>query len=260
MERKIEQAHPLFVEQRLALPRRATLAAWAAFLAAAAIAWGVLLFYSRGMAMPAMMPLPAFLVFWTVMMVAMMFPSVAPTAMLWIGGIARSSPGASRAWRLSAFTAGYLAVWTAFGVGAYFALLSARALLERAPHQAGWAGAAIFLFAAVYQCTPLKRACLLHCRSPFAAMVHYAQFPARGRDALVGLHHGAYCVGCCWGLMALLLAAGVMNVPAMAAVAALIFLEKRWTRGPALAGFSGLLFLVFAVAAAMRPEVFPGLR
>lgn len=260
MERPVEQTHPVFVERRLTLPRRATLAAWVAFLACAATAWAVTLHYSQSMAMPAMTPLPAFLAFWIVMMIAMMFPSVAPTAMLWSGGIARTSAGALRAWRLCGFTAGYLAAWTVFGVAAYFAMVMAAALLHRAPNQAGWAGAAIFLFAAVYQCTPLKRACLLHCRSPFAAMIHYAHFPVRGRDALVGLHHAAYCVGCCWGLMALLLAAGVMNVPAMAAVAALIFFEKRWSGGPALAGLSAFLFLGLAVVAAMQPGLFPGLR
>jgi predicted metal-binding membrane protein len=260
VERQIEQTHSIFVEQRLAARGRVNRAAWTTFLCLAAIAWGITVTQSAGMAMPAMMPLPAFLAFWIVMMIAMMFPSVAPTAILWSSAIAKSSSGLQRVSRMTHFIAGYLFAWAAFGIAAYWTVVEIAALLARAPQNARWIGAAIFVFAAAYQLTPLKRACLLHCRSPFAAMMHYAGFPQRGRDVLVGLHHGAYCVGCCWGLMALLLAAGVMNVAAMAAVAALIFLEKRWRYGSALATWVGAACLLLAVSALFEPELFPGLR
>jgi predicted metal-binding membrane protein len=246
--------------ERIAIPRRGDVAAWIAFLAIAALAWGIVIARSDGMAMPAMMPLPAFLAFWAGMMIAMMFPSVAPTAILWASAISRTTSGFHRFLRISAFVAGYLIAWSAFGAGAYVALLQLSALVEHSPQTAPLAGAAIFLFAAVYQLTPLKRACLLHCRSPIAALLHYAQFAARGRDLLVGLHHGAYCVGCCWGLMALLLAAGVMNVPAMAAVAALIYLEKRWRKGERLAAWTAAAFACLAVLALLQPSLFPGLH
>lgn len=212
------------------------------------------------MGMPSMMPLPAFIVVWVVMMIAMMFPSVAPTAMLWGGGIVRSSSGIDRVLRMTQFIGGYLLAWSAFGVAAYWTVVEMAAFIERSPRSAGWIGAAIFLFAAVYQITPLKRACLLHCRSPLAALMHYAAFPERGRDVLAGLHHGSYCVGCCWGLMALLLAAGVMNIAAMAAVAVLILLEKRWSRGESLARWVSAVFAALAVAALLEPQLFSGLR
>jgi predicted metal-binding membrane protein len=248
------------MDERLTVPRNAAIAAWLTFLGIALIAWAITAVQSGGMAMPAMMPLPAFLTFWIVMMIAMMFPSVAPTAILWSGAIARTASGARRALRMTAFVAGYLVVWSAFGAAFYFVLLQLSALLERAPHSAPIVGAAIFLFAALYQLTPLKRACLLHCRSPFAALMHYAGFPQRGRDFLVGLHHGAYCVGCCWGLMALLLAAGIMNIGAMAAIAALIFLEKRWRHGEMLASVVSVAFIALAVAAVFYARSFPGLH
>jgi predicted metal-binding membrane protein len=90
--------------------------------------------------------------------------------------------------------------------------------------------------------------------------MHYAGFPQRGRDFLVVLHHGAYCVGCCWGLMALLLAAGIMNIGAMAAIAALIFLEKRWRHGEMLASVVSVAFIALAVAAVFYARSFPGLH
>jgi predicted metal-binding membrane protein len=248
------------VEQRLSAARRGPLAAWIAFLCIAAIAWAMTIAQAGSMAMPSMMPLQAFIALWVVMMIAMMFPSVAPTAMLWGGAIARSSSGVERILRMTQFVGGYLVAWSAFGVAAYWIVVEMAAFLDRSPRSAGWIGAAIFLFAAAYQITPLKRACLLHCRSPLAAMMHYAAFPERARDVLAGLHHGAYCVGCCWGLMALLLAAGVMNVPAMAGVAILIFLEKRWSRGESLAKWAGAAFAGLAVAALLEPHLFSGLR
>lgn len=246
------------MEQRVT--PRFTVAAWAAVLAAAALAWVLTVKMSAHMAMPAMMPLPAFLVFWIVMMIAMMFPSVAPAALLWTRAIARTSLGAAQAWRMTQFLGGYLIAWAAFGTVLYEAILQVSSLLARRPESAGIAGAAIFSLAALYQATPLKRACLLHCRSPFAALMHYAAFPRRGRDLLVGLHHGAYCVGCCWGLMMLLLAAGIMNLAAMAGVALLVLLEKRWRRGEALARWSSALFALLALGALLRPDAFAGLR
>jgi predicted metal-binding membrane protein len=248
------------VEQRVTAVSRSGHAAWIAFLTIAAIAWAITVMQARSMAMPAMMPLPLFLAFWLVMMIAMMFPSVAPTAMLWGNAIARTSSGAQRVMRIGEFIAGYLLAWAAFGIAAYWVLRQLTSFLGRAPQDAPWIGCAVFLFAAAYQVTPIKRACLLHCRSPFAALAHYAGFPKTGRDVLVGLHHGAYCVGCCWGLMALLAAAGVMNVPAMAGIAALIYLEKRWRRGEVLAKALCAGFLALALLAALHPELFAGLR
>lgn len=247
------------MEQRVT-PRRLTFATWIAALGAAALAWVLTINVSAGMPMPAMMPLPAFLVFWIVMMIAMMFPSVAPAALLWTHTIARTSSGAQQAWRMVQFVAGYLVAWAAFGAVLYGAIFELSSLLSHRPGSSGIAGAAIFGLAAMYQVTPLKRACLLHCRSPFAALMRYAAFPRRGRDLLVGVHHGAYCVGCCWGLMMLLLAAGIMNLAAMAGVALLVLLEKRWRRGEALARWSSALFALLALAALLRPEAFAGLR
>jgi predicted metal-binding membrane protein len=182
--------------------------------------------------------LPAFLWFWVVMMIAMMFPSVAPMAIVWSNGIVRTATGTERAVRLTAFAGGYLAAWTLYGLLAFVAIA--------AIPQTRLVTAALFAFAGLYQLTPLKHACLRHCRAPFVALMHYAAWPPRARDFRVGLHHGVYCVGCCWGLMAILIAVGVMNLYAMLGVAVIIFLEKIWRRGRMLANALGVAFVAAA--------------
>jgi predicted metal-binding membrane protein len=93
-----------------------------------------------------------------------------------------------------------------------------------------------------------------------SSMLHYANFRGRWRDLRVGVVHGLYCVGCCWGLMLVLVAVGVMNVAAMAALAVVIFLEKLWRRGSGLSSVVGAAFLGIAALAPIYPWLLPGLR
>ncbi len=129
-----------------------------------------------------------------------------------------------------------------------------------APEAGRWVGFAVFAVAGAYQLTPLKDVCLRHCRSPMMSLLHYGGYHGRTRDLRVGIHHGLYCVGCCWGLMLVLVAVGVMNVAAMAVLAAVIFLEKLWSRGETLAKVVGYAFLVAAVVVLVRPDLAPGLQ
>ena len=85
--------------------------------------------------------------------------------------------------------------------------------------------------AGIYQITPLKNFCLRHCRSPVAFLLHVSGYKGRFRDVRVGLYHGLYCVGCCWGLMLVLITVGIMNLAWMAAIAAAVLLEKTWRHG-----------------------------
>src|SRR5207244_9012533 len=118
----------------------------------------------------------------------------------------------------------------------------------------------IFLTAGIYQLTPLKRACLRHCRSPMTSILHYASIKGPVRDLRIGLRHGLYCVGCCWGLMVVLVAVGVMNLAAMALLAVVIFLEKIWRRGDTLAKVVGIGFVAFALVIPFAPRLAPGLH
>ncbi|NWF29500.1 DUF2182 domain-containing protein [Streptomyces sp. PKU-EA00015] len=245
------------------LPRRDLAAAWILMVLLAGLAWVLTVAQSQDMGMePGTMglALPLFLLLWVTMMVAMMFPSVAPVAIAWARAIGRQSAGVARAARIAQFAGGYLLSWTAFGLFAYGALAATGRLVDDHPGVGRWLGAAAFLLAGLYQCGPLKRMCLLHCRNPLAHLIQYARWRPWARDLRVGTHHGLYCVGCCSGLMIVLLPLGVMNVAAMAGLAALIFLEKLWRWGPWLTWVVGIAFLVLAALAPFHDGLLPGLQ
>jgi predicted metal-binding membrane protein len=256
---RVEPARPV----PASLPLRQLVPAWVALVALAALAWVVTVRQADGMGVgPGTMglALPLFLLLWVVMMAAMMFPSVAPIAILWTRVIRGRSQGAVLLGRMTSFLGGYLIAWVGFGLLAFVALLGTQRLVEVSPEGAKWLGVGIFAVAGIYQLTPLKDACLRHCRSPMMALLHYGNFKGRTRDLRVGVHHGLYCVGCCWGLMLVLVAVGVMNIAAMAVLAAVIFLEKLWSHGPGLSRAVGFAFLAIAVLVPFFPSLLPGLR
>ena len=201
----------------------------------------------------------AFLVVWVVMMTAMMFPSVAPMVIVWIRSVAARPTRQARIVGVSTFLLGYLVAWAAFGALVYIVLSGASQLVDREPDVARWAGVAIFAIAGIYQLTPLKSVCLRHCRSPVGSLFHYASYSGPARDLRVGAHHGLYCVGCCWGLMIVLVAVGAMNIPVMVTLATVIFIEKVWRHGERFATAVGIAFLVLAVLAPFVPALLPGL-
>src|SRR6516162_6267258 len=193
-------------------------------LIAAAGAWAATVVLARAMAgMTGTMGLglAVFVAVWTLMMTAMMLPSVAPTASLYAKTV-RSK----RTVRIAALVAGYLAVWAAAGVPAFGLAWLAGWLTGKHPGAAHVLAVAVFAACGVYQLSRLKDRCLAHCRSPIALLLHYGSYRGRSRDLRAGAHHGAYCLGCCGALMVLLIAVGVMNVLAMAALAAFVLVEK----------------------------------
>lgn len=261
IQRSVTNDHPL--RPGVLLPARDLAVAWSLIVVIAALAWVLTVGQALDMGIePGTMgmALPLFLLLWVAMMAAMMLPSVAPVAVTWAKGIARQSGGLTRAVRTTEFLGGYLLVWTAFGLLAYGGLALTGDLVDRHPEAGKWIGAAAFALAGLYQLGPLKNICLRHCRSPIAQLMRYASYRPAVRDLRVGLHHGAYCLGCCWALMVVLIPLGVMNIAAMAGLAALIFLEKLWYRGPQLARVMGVAFLVLAVLAPFQDWLLLGLQ
>ncbi|MDJ0342046.1 DUF2182 domain-containing protein [Streptomyces sp. H10-C2] len=245
------------------LPKRDLAAAWFLVVLIAVPAWVLTIGQARGMGVePGTMglALPLFLLLWVTMMAAMMLPSIAPVAITWVRGIGRQSSGWTRAARTAEFVGGYLLTWTAFGLLAYAALAVTGGLVDHHPAAGRWIGFTAFLLAGLYQLGPLKNVCLRHCRDPLSHLVHYAGFPRPARDLRVGVHHGAYCVGCCTGLMVVLIPLGLMNVAAMAGLAVVIFVEKLWSWGPLLARAVGVVFLVLAVLTPFQDWLLPGLQ
>ena len=216
---------------RPALARREA----AFLLIAAAAAWAATVALARGMTgmMGTMgLGLVVFVPVWTLMMAAMMLPSVTPVATLY----ARTVQG-SRTTRIAGLVAGYLGVWAVVGLPAFGLAWLAGWLTGRHPGPAHIVAVALFALCGAYQLSRLKDRCLAHCRSPLALLLHYGSYRGRLRDLRVGVHHGGYCLGCCWALMVILVAVGVMNVAAMVGLAALVLIEKTWSWGPAAAGW-----------------------
>jgi predicted metal-binding membrane protein len=197
-----------------------------------------------------------FLGVWVVMMAAMMFPSVAPTVSLYSRMSKRRNPAAPLV-----FAAGYLVTWTAAGVIAYGLFELGRSLLgdQLAWDNAGrWVAGGTLLVAAAYELTPLKDVCLTKCRSPLGFLVGSWRGGLSGALNM-GARHGAWCVGCCWALMASLFALGVMSLAWMAFVAALIALEKTLPWGRAATYATALVLLVLGVVLLAAPDAIPGL-
>ena len=239
--------------ERLKLRSRVTLAA--SLLALALAAWVVTFERMRGMDAGPGTDLGAlgwYLGIWVTMMAAMMLPSAAPTVLMF----ARTR-GDAQTW---AFVTGYLLAWTGYGLVAYAVY---RAIRAHAPALLAWdqkgpwiAGAALAA-AGVYQLTPLKSACLRHCRSPL-------HFLLRGRPGIagalrMGIEHGGICVGCCAGLMLALFALGVMSLVWMGVVAAAILVEKALPRGDRFARVLALVLIALGAWVAAAPSSVPGL-
>ena len=169
---------------------------------------------------------------WTLMIAAMIFPSVAPTVSLY----ARTFRD-NRSVRIAGLVVGYLAIWVAADVPTYGLPWLASWLTGM--HPSGTHIVAVCAVCGIYQLSSLKGRCFADCRSSLGLLLHYGSYRGRSRDLRVGVHNGAYCLGCCWGLMVILIAVGVMNVTAMIGLAALVLVEKirRW--GPAAARLAG---------------------
>ncbi len=193
---------------------------------------------------------------WWIMMVAMMLPSAAPVILLAAALNRKATPGRAPFGTSGAFTLGYLAGWAAFSliaVAVQWGLAEVGLLSDMLVINSPYLAGCVLLAAGIWQFTPLKLACLRHCRSP----VHFLTQARRPNDAgamIIGLHHSLFCVGCCWFLMLLLFVGGVMNLYWVAGLTVFVWLEKglpsryriRQIAGIALV-FSGLGLLLVGV-------------
>ena len=237
----------------------------AALLLAAALAtWIVTVGRMRGMDAgpgPDLGSLGWYVGVWVTMMAAMMFPAAAPMVLIF-HRVARERERRGQSFVPTwVFVLAYLAVWTLYGLAAY-------GLYRLLVHVGGgffdwerggrWVAGGAIAAAGVYELTPLKSVCLRHCRSP----MHYVLGHWRsGRLGAVrmGAEHGAYCVGCCWGLMVVLFALGVMSLTWMAVVAGLIFVQKVLPRGERLTPVFAAALVAVGIWVASAPGSVPGL-
>ena len=190
---------------------------------------------------------------WAVMMTGMMLPSSSPMLLLY-GVVARRSSQPVAARPIYALAAGYLVIWVAFSLGATALQRGLAALMLISPMMettSPAAGATLLFLAGVYQLTPLKRTCLRSCRSPLGFLMSRWRSGSAGAFRM-GLEHGAYCVGCCWALMLLLFAGGVMNLTVIAALTAFVAFEKLAPFGVHGAWISGVLLIAAGLWMVLR--------
>jgi predicted metal-binding membrane protein len=211
--------------------REPSLVVGAGLLLASVAVWAALL--SMGDEMP--MGFGLWIGAWTVMMAAMMLPSTSPLVLLY----AKRSTAAHSA----LLTAGYLLVWAAIGLAAYEVAM-------RLPDPSNRVVGAVLIGAGLYQLTPLKTACLKRCRNPVDFLVTHWH-PGRVGALRLGVEHGAYCVGCCWALMGVLIVAGSMSLAWVVAIALVVAGEKLLPAGQLLGRLGGVGLLVAGIVVAL---------
>jgi len=189
-------------------------------------------------------PLSALVIMWWVMMAAMMLPSATPAILLYgrVREMRNRDDGIAESW---IFLAGYLSVWLLFSLVAASAQWLLAAPSMGLPGR--WAEGTILLIVGLYQLSPIKAACVRECRSPAQFISRHWRSGWRGAVRL-GALHGAYCVGCCWMLMALLFVGGVMNLLWIVALTIVVAVEKLAPRGPLLGRAAGVAMIGWGVA------------
>jgi predicted metal-binding membrane protein len=204
---------------------------------------------------PLILEASLFLVMWVVMMVAMMFPAVVPMVLIFsnIHGKRRArNESFIPTW---VFVVGYLLVWAFFGALAYFGDIAVQHLgmsFPKLQEYKSFIGGAALIAAGLYQLTPLKNVCLTHCRSPLHFIMH--RWREGYSDSLImGIDHGAYCLGCCWGLMLVLFVVGVMNLAWMGVLTLVIFIEKISKHGVMISRFVGGFLILLGLFMVIRP-------
>jgi predicted metal-binding membrane protein len=242
--------------------------AWSLTLLLALLAWIATLQQTLSMLPMQMygtmgMPFGPFLFFWTVMMAAMMLPALAPTTSVRFELLQQQSSSTIVSMtRISAFIAGYLVMWCLFGIPIFWLSLLSQQLVQHEPFVSLGLGIMLFLAVGFYQLTPLKKSYLTHCNPGLCchtAMSTSLSVGSMFGDIKEGLRHSLSCLGCCGGLMLILVAVGLMNLTWMILVTVLIFLEKAWHQGHRLSFFVGMALIFYGILAAADPSLLPGL-
>ena len=234
----------------------ATLLSWLYLVPASADMYGDMDGLAAWMMQPEWDARYAFLVFlmWAVMMVGMMLPRAASTVLLFQKAVHNQPRPEQPVLRTYAFASGYLLVWTGFSAAATFlqwTLSELRLLSPMWEATGNWLAPLLLVLAGVYQWTPLKQACLVRCRSPLGFLSRYWR-PGVGGALWLGAYHGFICVGCCWALMLLLFAGGVVSLAWIAGITIFVLVEKLLPQGHVTSRVAGVLSVVAGVVMLLR--------
>lgn len=225
------------------------------------VSWALVVRDAESMVMPAARASigegARYTVQWAVMMSAMMLPSAAPMLMLYRTVSARLTAQGDRAIPAWMFAGVYLLAWLLPGIPLYLlhvAFNAGRAQFSTLDAAAPYLVAAVLAAAGVYQFTSAKRACLAQCESPMGFLMRRWK-SGYGATLRLAAAHAAYCIGCCWGLMAILVVAGAMSLPWVLAISVVVLAEKLLPNGQRTSRVVGALLVVLAVAVAVKPEL-----
>ncbi|GAC1657127.1 MAG: DUF2182 domain-containing protein [Candidatus Dormibacteraceae bacterium] len=234
--------------------RRVSITTGGLLLLLAGVAWIELALTPMGARGPALSPPSAaylFLATWVVMTVAMMVPATLPVLLLHRTLAAKLGAGPLPT---LIFLGGYLLVWSAAGIAALAAQASTAHLTMATGTSLASVAWVVLVVAGLYQLTPLKAACLRACRNPLTVLFESPPGGGPRQELIRGLRHGAWCLACCWTLMAVLLLVSFMNLIWMAIVTVLFLLEKNHLRGPVFARAAGVLLVLLGIAGLIHPE------
>lgn len=193
---------------------------------------------------------------WAIMMAAMMLPSASPMITLYAATQRNSAGPIGKIVSVALFALTYLALWAVTGVPIYF---GSAALAAITADTLAYGVAGMLLVTGLFQVSPLKQVCLRHCRSPIGFLLGHWRAGWRGALAM-GWTHAVYCLGCCWGLMVVLVAAGAMGLPWVLLIAAVVAAEKLLPHGEWIARLTGVVLMLLGVAVAVRPDLAVALR
>ncbi|MFB9231256.1 DUF2182 domain-containing protein [Pseudohalocynthiibacter aestuariivivens] len=245
-----------------AILKRDRLLVLAALATLAAVSWAYTVYLgvqNASMASKMVMPMTVawslddlvfMFVMWATMMFAMMLPSVTPTVMIY-GRVRQKREASGRPFAPTmAFVSGYLIAWAGFSLIATmvnWGLHAGGAMTEMMGRVIPVIAGVLLIIAGLFQWTPAKNACLNHCRSPMGFLIQNWRDGFSGAIRM-GLHHGAYCLGCCWMLMVLLFVLGVMNLPWVAMLTVVVLAEKTLPYGRQISRILGVILVVWGIA------------
>lgn len=238
---------------------------WLTMLALSILAWILTLQQAWGMfalALPQIgtmgLAFGPFLGYWTLMMVAMMFPALTPVVAMHYQQAVQQIRPLRALGQMLLFLGMYLLPWTLFGVPAFFLARLSEYWVGRAPALSLSLGLMLLLVSGFYQMTPLKQRFLARCNSMLCGVTMSSAVFSLRAQLVEGLTHGLQCLGCCSTLMLIMVAVGLMSVPWMFLLTVVIFLEKNGRHSTRFSFFVGFALLVFAALALAEPALLPG--
>jgi predicted metal-binding membrane protein len=235
---------------------------WMTILLVAMLAWIATIQQAQSMLSmpmstvgPMGMSLVNFLLFWTIMMIAMMFPALAPTASVQLAMLRQQVSSIRACSSLLIFLVGYLLIWTVFGLPVFFLSLLNEYFVLHAPTWNMGLDIALLTAIGLYQIMPIEKRFLSHCNPTLGCCTEISSPPNTFFHLRTGLIHGIHCLGCCGGLMLVMVVVGLMNLPWMILLMMIIFLEKTWYYGDRLSFLVGIGFILFAMLAFIDPTL-----